>query len=126
MNSARGAGWGRERLERLLAEPRLPFVPVAGSRLGVPLARPGQILCLGANCAAHAAEFGVEVPDTPVVFAKAPSALNGPFDPILLPPDARCVDAEVELAVVVGRTLRRASEREAEGVSVQVNPVVSG
>jgi len=101
--------WGLERLRGLLREPNLKLVDPAGVRLGPPVGRPGQIICLGKNYADHAVEFDAEVPAAPIFFAKAVSALNGPFDPIALPPGAANCDGEVELAVVIGRTARRVS-----------------
>ena len=104
---------GLARLEALLQEERHTLVPSAGTRLGPPVARPGKIMCLGANYARHAAEFGHEVPREPMVFAKAPTAVTGPFDPIELPPDAQAVDSEVELGVVIGCTARAVSVNDA-------------
>lgn len=94
---------GLLRLKGLLAEERKKLVSADGVRLGPPVARPGKILCLGKNYAEHAKEFGSAVPETPVIFAKAPSALIGPFDPIRLPPRSRVVDGEAEIAFVIGR-----------------------
>ena len=75
----------------------------ADPRLGSPVIRPSKIICLGKNYAEHAREGGFEKPQKPILFSKAPSALNGPFDPILLPASCGQVDWEVELAVVIGR-----------------------
>ena len=107
------AHWGLERLEGLLKERGQELVSAAGVRLGPPIARPANIICLGANYAAHAAEFGSEVPATPVFFSKASSSLCGPFDPIVLPRGATVVDAEAELAVVIGKEARRVPESRA-------------
>lgn len=109
------ATYGLERLRALLREPRLKLIPAAGVRLGPPVARPGKIVCLGKNYAAHAAEFDAQVPTTPIFFSKATTALNGPFDPIVLPPGAQRVDGEAELALVIGQTVRRVAEAEAWG-----------
>jgi len=98
---------GMERLANLLRERHRRLVPAAGVRLGPPVARPAQLVCLGKNYAAHAAEFDAEPPAQPLFFAKAVSALSGPADPIRLPPGARRVDGEAELAVVLGRRARR-------------------
>jgi len=73
------------------------------ARLGPPLARPSKIICLGKNYAAHAREGGFDVPQAPLLFAKAPSALSGPEDSIRLPQGNPQVDWEVELALVIGR-----------------------
>ncbi|MGE3287315.1 MAG: fumarylacetoacetate hydrolase family protein [Pseudonocardia sp.] len=75
----------------------------AGLRIGAPVARPGAVLCIGMNYAAHAAESGSAPPQRPVLFFKSPSCLAGPDDPVTIPPGAQKVDWEVELGVVIGR-----------------------
>jgi 2-keto-4-pentenoate hydratase/2-oxohepta-3-ene-1,7-dioic acid hydratase in catechol pathway len=104
---------GLDRVRALLREPHLKLVPAAKVRLGPPVARSGKIVCLGKNYAAHAAEFDSEVPTTPIFFSKATTALNGPFDPIVLPHGAQRVDGEAELALVIGRVARRVTEADA-------------
>lgn len=76
-------------------------------RLGPPVSRPSKIICLGKNYPEHAKEGGFEAPAAPLLFAKAPSALTGPTDPIVLPESSGQIDWEVELAVVIGRSARR-------------------
>jgi 2-keto-4-pentenoate hydratase/2-oxohepta-3-ene-1,7-dioic acid hydratase in catechol pathway len=76
-------------------------------RLGPPVARPSKIVCLGINYAAHGSEGGFKRPERPILFAKTPNALNGPFDPIVLPRFSGQIDWEVELAVVIGREGKR-------------------
>ena len=84
----------------------LPEVP-ADARIGPPVARPSKILCVGMNYADHAKEFNDRAtPKEPVLFMKATSALCGPNDNLVMPPGARKLDYEVELAVVIGRTAR--------------------
>jgi 2-keto-4-pentenoate hydratase/2-oxohepta-3-ene-1,7-dioic acid hydratase in catechol pathway len=68
-----------------------------------PPTTPSKIICIGRNYAAHAAERGGEVPKLPLIFLKAPSALIGPGEPILLPVQSRQIEHEAELAVVFGR-----------------------
>ncbi len=92
---------------------RLPEIQV--ERLGAPLARPGKIICIGLNYRAHALESGMAVPESPVVFFKASSALSGPFDDIELPRDSEKTDWEVELAVVIGRRAKYVTEADAIG-----------
>jgi len=82
-------------------------------RLTNPVCRPSKIICLGKNYAEHAKEGGFDNPDKPLLFCKAPSALSGPFDPIVLPQSSGQVDWEVELAVVIGKTCRRISRTNA-------------
>lgn len=76
-------------------------------RLGPPVARPSKLICLGKNYLAHAKEGHFDAPEKPLLFAKAPSALTGPRDPIVLPRSCGQVDWEVELAVVIGREGKR-------------------
>jgi len=64
---------------------------------------PSKLVCVGKNYAAHAAEFGMTVPDEPLLFLKPSTAVIGPSDPITLLPISRRVDYEGELAVVIGR-----------------------
>ncbi len=82
-------------------------------RLGPPVARPSKLICLGKNYLEHAQEGNFDAPEKPLLFAKAPSALNGPTDPIILPRSCGQVDWEVELAVVVGREGKRIHRDEA-------------
>jgi len=82
-------------------------------RLTSPICRPSKIICLGKNYAEHAKEGGFDAPDKPLLFCKAPSALSGPFDPILLPKSSGQIDWEVELAVIIGKTCKRISRTNA-------------
>jgi len=87
---------------------------VAGTpRLGVPVSGVGKIVEVGLNYTDQAAEVGKPLPDEPILFAKAVTALNGPNDPVVLPEGARKADWEVKLAVVIGRTARSVDEEEA-------------
>jgi 2-keto-4-pentenoate hydratase/2-oxohepta-3-ene-1,7-dioic acid hydratase in catechol pathway len=76
--------------------------------------RPGKIVCVGRNYAAHATELGNAVPERPMLFFKPPSAVIGPGEPIMLPAASQNVEFEGEIGVVLGRRLRRASPAEAE------------
>jgi 2-keto-4-pentenoate hydratase/2-oxohepta-3-ene-1,7-dioic acid hydratase in catechol pathway len=84
----------------------LPETDISGQRIGPPIARPGALVCIGLNYAAHAAESGVDAPRHPVVFYKAPNTMVGPDDDILIPRGSAKTDWEVELAVVIGRRAR--------------------
>ncbi|MEU0742354.1 fumarylacetoacetate hydrolase family protein [Streptomyces sp. NPDC006134] len=84
----------------------LPRVDLRHVRTGPPVARPGKIVCVGLNYRTHAAEGGMAVPDEPVLFLKTSATVNGPHDPVLIPPGSRKTDYEAELAVVIGRTAR--------------------
>lgn len=96
-------------LRQLMSTGACPAVR-AGVRIGPPVARPGKVVGIGLNYKDHAAEVGVEVPDEPVVFLKAPTTVSGPFDPVQLPSGSAATDYEVELGVVVGRRLRHCSD----------------
>lgn len=82
-------------------------------RLGPPIARPSKIVCVGQNYMEHAKEMGGDIPTEPVLFMKATTAWSGPFDDVLIPRDAKKLDYEVELAVVIGKTAQYVSEKEA-------------
>ena len=82
-------------------------------RLGPPVAKPSKLICLGKNYVEHAHEGHFEPPEKPLLFAKAPSALNGPRDPVVLPRSCGQVDWEVELAFVIGREGKRVRAEEA-------------
>ena len=75
--------------------------------------RPSKIICIGRNYAEHAKELGNEVPKEPLFFLKPPSSLIGEGDDIVLPPQSERVEFEGEIAVVIGRTLRNATEEQA-------------
>jgi len=77
-------------------------LPLASVQLGAPV-KPGKIVCVGRNYAAHAAEHAAEVPELPLLFLKPPSAVIGPGDRILLPPQSERVEHEGELAIVIAR-----------------------
>jgi 2-keto-4-pentenoate hydratase/2-oxohepta-3-ene-1,7-dioic acid hydratase in catechol pathway len=91
------------------------FLPAASLDLYPPVLRPGKIVCLGLNYAGHAREQGREPPDRPIIFAKAPTALSGPYDDIVIRPGVEEVDAEAELAVIIGREGTMIPEKEARG-----------
>ncbi|MEE2829460.1 MAG: fumarylacetoacetate hydrolase family protein [Myxococcota bacterium] len=75
--------------------------------------RPGKIVAVGRNYAAHAAELGNTVPSRPLLFLKAPSALIGPQENILLPPDSQRVEHEAELGVVIKSRCRHVAPEQA-------------
>ena len=82
--------------------------------LDAPLHAPSKIACVGLNYRDHCRETGAEAPERPLIFAKFPSSLVGPDDAIEWPDGlTEQVDWEVELAAVIGRRVRHASEREA-------------
>jgi 2-keto-4-pentenoate hydratase/2-oxohepta-3-ene-1,7-dioic acid hydratase in catechol pathway len=86
----------------------LSQAPVALSvvRLVAPVT-PSKIICVGRNYREHAAELGNKMPDEPLLFLKAPSAVIGTDEVIKLPPQSDQVEHEGELGVVIGRTAHR-------------------
>ena len=76
---------------------------LAGERIGAPIARPHQILCIGLNYSDHAAETGAAVPDEPILFTKSPNTLVGPNDDVRAPRGFSKLDWEIELGIVIGR-----------------------
>lgn len=100
------AGNGVDAVRQAHSSGNLPVIDVDGERVGAPVAKPGVVLCIGMNYAAHAAESGSAPPTEPVMFYKAPNTVVGPFDDVRLPRGMERTDWEVELAVVVGRKVR--------------------
>ena len=87
--------------------------PAASLDLAPVIPRPGKVICVGLNYRPHILEMGRGLPEYPTLFAKFADALIGPRDPIQLAPESTAVDWEAELAVVVGRAVRRADEKDA-------------
>ena len=75
--------------------------------------RPSKVLCVGLNYRAHILETGRELPEYPTLFAKFADTLLGAHDDLVLPAVSERVDWEVELGVVIGRPIHRASRDEA-------------
>jgi 2-keto-4-pentenoate hydratase/2-oxohepta-3-ene-1,7-dioic acid hydratase in catechol pathway len=105
-----------------LAE-RGPPVPIEAVHLLAPVTAPRKFLAIAANYQSHIDEVLAANPDyVPPVhqrwFAKLPSSINGPYDPILMPPESSELDYEAELAIVIGRRCRRVpAERAAEVIA---------
>ncbi|WP_350280149.1 fumarylacetoacetate hydrolase family protein [Kribbella sp. HUAS MG21] len=97
---------GIARTRAALEAGELPAASVEGLRTGAPIARPGAVVCIGQNYAAHAAESGAEPPKQPIVFFKHPNTVVGPYDEVLVPRGSTKTDWEVELAVVIGKPAR--------------------
>jgi 2,4-diketo-3-deoxy-L-fuconate hydrolase len=95
---------GIERLEEFIAKNKTNLKPIAAdSRIGTPIANPNKIVCVGLNYSDHAAETGLTQEQEPILFLKAISALNGPFDDIIIPKNSFHTDWETELALVIGK-----------------------
>lgn len=116
-----GPRWGileGEQIRELRGDPFGHWAPgeIVGRPGDFPLLAPvvpTKILCVGRNYPAHATEHGAEVPREPLFFLKPPSALIGPEDFIVLPPQSQRVEYEAELALVIGRRCRNVRPEEA-------------
>ncbi|MET7278403.1 fumarylacetoacetate hydrolase family protein [Kribbella sp. NPDC005582] len=97
---------GIARTRAALEAGELTAASADGLRVGAPIARPGAVVCIGQNYAAHAAESGAEPPKQPIVFFKHPNTVVGPYDEVLVPRGSAKTDWEVELAVVIGKQAR--------------------
>ncbi|WP_108859732.1 fumarylacetoacetate hydrolase family protein [Ruegeria sp. Alg231-54] len=109
-----GESLGDEALDRLrrLDTASLPLVD-GQPRIGACVGQVGKFVCIGLNYADHAAESGMELPQEPVIFFKATSAIVGPNDTVEIPRGLVKTDWEVELGVVIGTEAKYASESEA-------------
>jgi 2-keto-4-pentenoate hydratase/2-oxohepta-3-ene-1,7-dioic acid hydratase in catechol pathway len=98
-----------------LTDAQVTALPVIGAHDGFApcVPQPSKLVCVGLNYHDHAREVGMEPPSEPVLFFKAPSAIAGPNDPILLPPGSEKLDWEVELAMVIGRRARHVGKEDA-------------
>src|SRR5436305_14422729 len=103
--------------EAILCITRSAGIPPSGERLdpgtvklAAPIARPPKIVCIGLNYRDHAEESNLPIPETPTVFAKFPTAVIGPGQPIVLPKNSTRPDYEAEFAVVIGKRGRHIPE----------------
>jgi acylpyruvate hydrolase len=87
--------------------------PLSSVKLLPPIPRPGKILCIGRNYAAHAAEGGAAPPTYPEVFVRFPSSLIAHGDPLVLPKASEKFDFEGELVMVIAKTGRHVAESDA-------------
>ena len=106
------ASGGMARTREALESGELPAISAKGLRMGAPIARPGSVVCIGMNYAAHAAESGSVPPEIPVVFLKPSNTVAGPFDAAPIPPSSEKYDWEVELGIVVGKEATYLSSAE--------------
>lgn len=119
----RGAGFdtmlslisgGTDALDRVLRWSERPpgseQIDLAHTRLAAPIPRPPKIICIGLNYRDHAEESKMAIPEVPTVFAKFPTAVIGPGQPIILPKASTRPDYEAEFAVVIGRGGRHIPE----------------
>ena len=109
-----GTALSTQELERLRALDANSLRVVGGSpRVGAPIGNVGKMICVGLNYADHAAESGLPLPELPVIFMKATTAIVGAEDHIVLPRGSSKTDWEVELGVVIGETARDVAPDEA-------------
>ncbi|MEQ9121051.1 MAG: fumarylacetoacetate hydrolase family protein [Alphaproteobacteria bacterium] len=87
--------------------------PMADVKLLPPIPRPGKILCIGRNYAAHAAEGGAAPPSYPEVFVRTPASLIAHGEPLIVPKASAKLDFEGELVMVIGKTCRHVTEANA-------------
>ena len=88
-----------------------------------PVTRPGKIIAVGLNYRDHAVETKMDIPESPVLFAKLPNSINGPDTAVVLPEGDPQGDYEAELAVVIGRTTKSVSEADAMNSIVGYMPL---
>lgn len=88
--------------------------PSSGIELATLISRPSKVVCVGLNYRTHITEMGRDLPEYPTLFSKFSDTLIGATDDILRPAETEAFDWEVELAVVIGSTVRRANTQEAE------------
>jgi len=118
MEAFLGAGEAALREAQRLSEKSTQRQPLKAVRLGPPVPRPSKIIALGFNYREHAEEFATPAPAAPLIFAKFPNSICGPFDPIILPAGEEVpqVDYEAELAVVIGRRCKGVRAEDAMAV----------
>lgn len=109
-----GAMLGQDNLAQLQGVDlgALPIVE-GNPRIGACVGQVGKFVCIGLNYADHAAESGLELPEEPVVFFKATSAIMGPNDAVEIPRGSVKTDWEVELGIVIGKETKYVSEEDA-------------
>lgn len=103
---------GIQALENIVKSKDLKEI-VQPERIGSCVARPSKIICVGLNYIDHAKETGAEIPKEPILFFKSTTALNGPFDDVIIPKNSYKTDWEVELAIVIGKKAQYVSEADA-------------
>ncbi len=91
-----------------------PSYPVEGVAFATLVPQPSKVVCVGLNYRTHIQEMGRDLPEYPTLFSKFADTLIGATDDIVRPDETEAFDWEVELAVVVGKQVRRASTAEAE------------
>lgn len=104
---------GLNQLQKFIEKNRNRLTAVMDVELDSPFARPSKIICIGLNYADHATETGAAIPEEPIIFFKATTAITGPFDDVVIPKNSTKSDWEVELAVVIGKEVSYVDEAQA-------------
>jgi len=106
-----GGAEAQTRVRRWIAGPASSHgLDPAGLTFAAPIPRPPKLICIGLNYRDHAAESKLAIPEVPTMFAKFPTAVIGPGQPIVLPKNSTKPDYEAEFAVVIGRRGRHVAE----------------
>ena len=109
-----GATLGDDNIAKLRALDPATLPAVEGNpRMGACVGDIGKFMCIGLNYADHAAETGADIPEHPILFMKANSAITGPNDDVVMPRGSTKTDWEVELGVAIGKAAKYVSEEEA-------------
>ncbi|MEU8060049.1 fumarylacetoacetate hydrolase family protein [Microbispora bryophytorum] len=108
-----GALFALEDWEQVAATADGESWPLEGADLAPVVPNPSKVICVGHNYTNHIKEMGRELPSYPTLFPKFADTLIGPNDPIVKPAETEALDWEVELVVVIGKQVRRATEDEA-------------
>ncbi len=98
---------------KLLRDPKGETLPLEAVRLLASVARPGKIMCIGLNYRDHAIESKMEIPKSPVMFAKFGTSICGPGDNVVIPLGCEKPDYEAEMAVIIGRRAKHLSKENA-------------
>ena len=111
--------WALERARKMAGAART--IPIADIRLHAPVEHPQKFFAIAANYQSHidevkAANPAYVPPTSQRWFSKMPSCINGPYEPILMPPETEQLDYEVELAIIIGRHCRRVPRARAASV----------
>lgn len=104
-----------DQLDSILSGVNLTELPLidADVRIAAPIAMPGNVIAVGLNYSEHIQETSSNTPDEPLLFNKSPHAICGAYEPIVIPKDAKRVDWEVELVIVIGCESRYLSKAQA-------------
>jgi 2-keto-4-pentenoate hydratase/2-oxohepta-3-ene-1,7-dioic acid hydratase in catechol pathway len=109
-----GATLGDDSIAKLRTLDPTTLPAVQGNpRMGACVGDIGKFMCIGLNYADHAAETGADIPEHPILFMKANSAITGPNDDVVMPRGSTKTDWEVELGVVIGKAAKYVSEEGA-------------